>query len=135
MSTQSIAIAGASDVAKYLIEELVHATPNNPPQITVLTRSLSNRPWFATNPHITLRVTDYTQSSILHILNESTATALFSFLHSNDPAFYNTAHEAMLAACKVSERCRRFVPSDHGGDIERFPGLPRFYGPDRKSVV
>ncbi|KAK1148118.1 hypothetical protein N8T08_010757 [Aspergillus melleus] len=126
-STQSIVIAGASDVAKYLIEELIASNPSNPPHIGVLTRSLSNRPWFTSNPHISLHVTDYSAPSIQPILNQAKATALFSFLHSNDPAFYNTAHEAMLMACRNSETCKRFVPSEYGGDIDRFPGLPRFY--------
>lgn len=127
LSKQSIIIAGASDVAKYLIEELIASNPSNPPQIGVLTRSLSDRPWFTSNSHITLHLTDYTAPSIYLILNQTQATALFSFLHSNDPSFYNTAHEAMLKACRDSDLCKRFVPSDYGGDIDRFPGLPRFY--------
>ncbi|PLB54030.1 hypothetical protein P170DRAFT_431727 [Aspergillus steynii IBT 23096] len=126
-SKQSIVIAGASDVAKYLIEELIASNPSNPPQIGVLTRSLSNRPWFTSNPHISLHVTEYSAPSIQSILNQTKATALFSLLHSNDPSFYNTAHEAMLTACRNSDLCKRFVPSDYGGDIDRFPSLPRFY--------
>lgn len=127
MSPKSIIIAGASDVAKYLIEELLASHPCNPPHIGVLTRSLSNRPWFTSNPHIQLHLTDYSTPSIQSILTETNATALLSFLHSNDPAFYNTAHEAMLTACKNSPKCKRFIPSDYGGDIDRFPNLPRFY--------
>ncbi|PKY01119.1 NAD(P)-binding protein [Aspergillus campestris IBT 28561] len=122
---QSIAIAGASDVSKYLIEELL-LTPNRP-RITLLTRSLANRPWFTTNPHISIRVTEYTAPALQSVLDDVEATVLFSFLHSNDTGVYNTAHEAMYQACKASRTCRRFVPSDYGGDIERFPGLPRFY--------
>ncbi|OJJ35836.1 hypothetical protein ASPWEDRAFT_41077 [Aspergillus wentii DTO 134E9] len=33
----------------------------------------------------------------------------------------------MLTACQMSEHCKRFIPSDYGGDIDRFPYLPRFY--------
>ncbi|EAS32007.3 uncharacterized protein CIMG_03031 [Coccidioides immitis RS] len=67
------------------------------------------------------------------ILDGTNATALFSFLHSNDPRSYNTAQEAMLAASRASKSCRRFVPSDYGGDIDRFPGLPRFYEPTHRA--
>ncbi|PLB36858.1 NAD(P)-binding protein [Aspergillus candidus] len=123
--SQSIAIAGASDVSKYLIEELL-LIPNRP-RITLLTRSLTNRPWFTSNPHITIRVTEYTAPALQFVLDDIEATVLLSFLHSNDTGVYNTAHEAMYQACRASHTCRRFVPSDYGGDIERFPGLPRFY--------
>lgn len=54
---------------------------------------------------------------------------LFSFLHSNDPSFYNTVHEAMLAACRESRTCKRFVPSEYGGNLRTHPLLPRFYEP------
>ena len=33
----------------------------------------------------------------------------------------------MLAACQQSQTCKRFVPSEYGGDIDKFPHLPRFY--------
>ncbi|PLN86490.1 NAD(P)-binding protein [Aspergillus taichungensis] len=122
---QSIAIAGASDVSKYLIEELL--TSSEKPRITLLTRSLTDRPWFTSNPHITIRVTEYTAPALQSVLDDVEATVLLSFLHSNDTSVYNAAHEAMYQACKASRTCRRFVPSDYGGDIERFPGLPRFY--------
>ncbi|QVM10866.1 hypothetical protein D8B26_005518 [Coccidioides posadasii str. Silveira] len=129
-----IAIAGASDLAKYFIEELMAAAqPSAPPKIVVMTRSTSSRPWFTSNPHISIRVSDYTASSIQAILDATNATALFSFLHSNDPRSYNTAQEAMLAASRASKSCRRFVPSDYGGDIDRFPGLPRFYEPTHRA--
>ena len=78
---------------------------------------------------VDLRVTDYSQTSILSILDETNATSLFSFIHSDDPAFYNTVHESLLAACRSSKVCKRFAPSEYGGNITRFPDLPRFYGP------
>jgi nucleoside-diphosphate-sugar epimerase len=120
---QTIVIAGAGDVAKYLVEELLHDSNYN---IVVLSRA--ERPWFQ-RPGVTLQITDYTKDSILSILNKNDASVLFSFLHSNDPAFYVTAHQAMLNACRESESCKRFVPSEYGGDIDNFPLLPRFYEP------
>jgi nucleoside-diphosphate-sugar epimerase len=120
----TIAIAGAGDLAKYLVEELLHADTHN---IVVLSRA--SRPWFENRPGVTLHVTDYSKDSILSILNTTNAAVLFSFLHSNDAEFYVGVHERMLRACRESTACKRFVPSEYGGDIDtpKFAALPRFY--------
>jgi nucleoside-diphosphate-sugar epimerase len=123
ISKRTIALAGAGDLAKYLVEELLAAKYN----IVVLSRS--ERPWFSDHSSVSLQITNYSKESILSILNDSNAEVLFSFLHSNDPEFYVGVHKAMLEACKQSKGCKRFVPSEYGGDIEAFPNLPRFYEP------
>ncbi|KAL0578228.1 hypothetical protein V5O48_003765 [Marasmius crinis-equi] len=122
-SRQTIAIAGASDLAKYLVEELV---AHGQHQIILLSRA--KRDWFD-RPEVNTHITNYSLESILSILNTVKATVLFSFLHSNDPAVYNTAQLAMLEACKQSSTCKRFVPSEYGGNLETHPLLPRFYAP------
>ncbi|KAK7034502.1 hypothetical protein VNI00_012349 [Paramarasmius palmivorus] len=124
MSKSTVAIAGASDLAKYLVEELQKAHPED--NIVLLSRA--KRDWFE-RPGVATHITDYSYESILSVLNTTGATIFFSFLHSNDPAFYNTAHSAMLKACKESTSCKRFVPSEYGGNLQTHPLLPRFYAP------
>ncbi|KAK7463121.1 hypothetical protein VKT23_007706 [Stygiomarasmius scandens] len=121
---KTVAIAGASDLAKYLIEELCETQKYD---IVVLSRA--ERPWFSSHPHVNLQITDYSTSSILNILNTTKPVILFSFIHSNDPGLYNTAHSAMLQACQQSSTCKRFVPSEYGGNLQTHPLLPRFYAP------
>ncbi|KAI5898200.1 NAD(P)-binding protein [Schizophyllum commune H4-8] len=122
-SKKTVAIAGAGDVAKFLVEELERAKDYN---IVVLTRG--HRPWFAERAGITVRLTDYSADSVRTILDDVGAVVLFSFIHDNSP-FYNTTHEAFLAACRTSRTCKRFVPSECGGDLDAHPDKPRFYIP------
>ncbi|TRM66250.1 hypothetical protein BD626DRAFT_487180 [Schizophyllum amplum] len=118
---KTVAIAGAGDVAKFLVEELEHANAFN---IIVLTRG--ERPWFSERPSVTVRLTDYTTDSVRAILDDTNAVIFFSFIHDNS-SFYVTAHEAFLAACRASRSCKRFVPSECGGDLDAHPDKPRFY--------
>jgi len=122
---QIVAIAGASDLAKYLTSHLLSTSPHY--EIHILTRA--DRPWFASNPALTLHITDYSQASLTSILTKTRSTILFSFLHSNDPKFFNTAHIAMLEACDASPCCKRFVPSEYGGNLTNaeHASFPRFY--------
>ncbi|KAL1959572.1 hypothetical protein VTO42DRAFT_1607 [Malbranchea cinnamomea] len=119
----AVAIAGASDLAKFFVEELLR---DGRYRVVVLSRA--KRDWF-TRPDISLQVTDYTHSSILSILNASRAIACFCFIHSDDPTFYLGVHNALLSACAASDTCHLLVPSEYGGDITTFPELPRFYAP------
>lgn len=123
-SRSTVAIAGASDLAKYFVELLQIAGDHN-----IILLSRAERAWFSDRPGVKLHVTDYSHDSILSILNRTSSSVLFSFLHSNDPGFYNVAHSAMLSACKASESCKRLVPSEYGGNIEDYPLQPRFYIP------
>jgi hypothetical protein len=40
----------------------------------------------------------------------------------------------MIKACQLSPKCKRFMPSECGGDIERFPQYPLFYEPTHEPV-
>ena len=75
-----------------------------------------------------LCTTDYSADSIQKILDEDEVDVLFSFVHDNT-SFYNTVHEAMLKACQQSKKCKRFIPSECGGDLETHDDKPRFYIP------
>jgi nucleoside-diphosphate-sugar epimerase len=65
------------------------------------------------------------------VLND--ADVLFSLLHDNS-SFFTEVHLNMIRACVKSPRCKRFVPSEYGGDIERFPQHPEFYLPTHGPV-
>ena len=91
-------------VNRFLVEELERAKNYN---IVVLTRG--HRPWFAERAGITVRLTDYSADSVRTILDDVGAVVLFSFIHDNSP-FYNTTHEAFLAACRSSRTCSASFP-------------------------
>lgn len=40
----------------------------------------------------------------------------------------------MLEACTLSKTCKRFVPSECGGDIDKHPDKPRFYIPTHGAI-
>lgn len=40
----------------------------------------------------------------------------------------------MLKACQASISCKRFIPSEFGGDVKALPDLPLFFGPTRIPV-
>jgi nucleoside-diphosphate-sugar epimerase len=122
--TKTVAIAGAGDVAKYLVEELVRTDHN----IVILSRA--NRDWFV-QQQIEIRITDYTEASLTPLLKD--IDVLISLLHDNGD-FYNKAHLAMIAACNASPRCQRFIPSECGGNIEDYPQHPLFYVPTHGAI-
>ena len=75
--------------------------------------------------------TDYSEASLLSILNRVGAIAFVSFINVNDPS-YVAIHAAILAACIKSAKCKRLIPSEWIGDIEAFPLLPSFYANTRE---
>ncbi|KZS92270.1 NAD(P)-binding protein [Sistotremastrum niveocremeum HHB9708] len=118
---KTIAIAGAGDLAKFVVEALEEAGAYTC-KIVVISRA--RREWFATRKSIEIRITDYTLKSLKPLLVD--VDVLFSCLHDNT-SFYVQGHNALLQACISSPRCKRFVPSEYGGDIDKFPCIPRFY--------
>ncbi|KAJ2956511.1 hypothetical protein NQZ79_g7623 [Umbelopsis isabellina] len=124
MTAKTVAIAGAGDVAKYLVEELARTNHKT----VVLSRA--KRDWFV-NQQIEIRITDYTEASLTPLLKD--VDVLISLLHDNGD-FYNKAHLAMIAACKASPRCKRFIPSECGGNIEDYPQHPLFYVPTHGAI-
>ncbi|KAL3486976.1 NAD(P)-binding protein [Aspergillus germanicus] len=123
---QVIALAGGTgDLGRYIHEELVKGSRYS---VALLTRKTSALP--PTLPHTTVYTTDYAHSSILQILNTTKATALISTIRS-DHADFLEPHKAMIKACRDSNSCKRFIPSEWAGDIESFPAIPRFYAKTR----
>ena len=128
MST--IAVAGLGDVAKYIVEEL-NALVSSGQSLKIVLLSRESRPWFDQQPNIIFRITDYSVASLIKHLAD--VDVIISLIHSND-RFYNDAHEAIIVACKASLRCKRFIPSECGGNIEQFPEHPEFYVPTHGAI-
>ncbi|KAL8711223.1 MAG: hypothetical protein Q9220_004368 [cf. Caloplaca sp. 1 TL-2023] len=124
-SRQTIALAAVGSMGKFVCEELL---ADDRFDVVVISRGRDQ--WF-TSRNIPIHVSDYTHDSVLAILNDSNATTLLSFLNLNDER-YITIHEAFLSACQASRTCKRLMPSEYCGDIERFPDRPRFYGTTRE---
>jgi len=124
-TNKTIAIAGAGDVAKYIVEEIQKEGRHN---VVVLSRA--PRDWFVDH-NVEIRITDYSLPSLLPSLQG--VDILVSLLHDNSK-FHVDAHVAMLEACKQSPRCKRFIPSECGGDIDNFPSHPLFYLPTHVPV-
>eukprot|EP01119_Soliformovum_irregulare_P020039 TRINITY_DN6447_c0_g1_i1.p1 TRINITY_DN6447_c0_g1~~TRINITY_DN6447_c0_g1_i1.p1 ORF type:complete len:264 (-),score=59.79 TRINITY_DN6447_c0_g1_i1:113-904(-) len=78
-----------------------------------------------------MRITDYSAESLTDLLQD--VDVLFSLIH-DDTEWYTNTHLAMIEACKRSPRCKRFVPSEYGGDIEKFPDQPLFDVPTHGAV-
>jgi swainsonine biosynthesis oxidoreductase SwnR len=67
---------------------------------------------------------------VLSILNSTGASALISTIRCPDSK-YLPLHQGFLNACKRSDKCKRFIPSEWAGNIEDYPNLPGFYGKTR----
>lgn len=106
-----------------------HRLPHH--DASLLRHHQQNRPWFSEKKEVELRLTDYSLDSLTALLND--VDVLFSLLHDNS-SFYVEAHLNMIKACTSSPRCKRFVPSECGGDIERFPQHPEFYVPTHGPI-
>ncbi|KAG9241337.1 hypothetical protein BJ878DRAFT_233823 [Calycina marina] len=120
-----IIIAGVGNLGKYLVEELA---ADKGYDVVVLSRKKSQ--WLAER-QVDVQITDYTEESILAILDSTNCKALVSFL--NPPGnLYLNIHKSLLNACVRSRTCKHFIPSEWIGNSEDYPLLPRFYGETRE---
>lgn len=78
-----------------------------------------------------LRTTDYSVESLTAQLADVDVLISTSQAPADD---FVAVHLAMIEACLKSGRCRRFIPSEFGGDIERFPNEPGYYAKTRAPV-
>lgn len=122
----TIALAGVGDLGRYLVDEI---SSDQHFRVAILTRQATSDKQYS-NPKITVHSTDYSESSVLSILNATSAVALISTIQCSD-ANYTPLHLRLLNACARSSSCKRFVPSEWAGNIEDFPNLPRAYGKSR----
>lgn len=111
-----IAVAGTGAVARYLIEELnTHGH-----EVLVLTRTTKN---FLQEQGVKQKETDYSVDSLREVLNN--CDGLVSTI--NNIIYPNSAvdiHLNMLEACRRSEKCKRFLPSEWTGNVEEHPDQP-----------
>jgi swainsonine biosynthesis oxidoreductase SwnR len=119
-----VAIAGAGDLTRYLCDEL----PSLGHELILLSR----RPKTGfDHPNVKLCVTDYSVPSLVGLLSE--CDVLISTILDYTSAFADV-HFRLIEACRLSKRCRRFIPSEFSGNIERFPDQPAFYYRTREPV-
>ncbi|KAL4987930.1 MFS general substrate transporter [Aspergillus falconensis] len=128
---QTIALAGGTgDLGRYLHEELVK---DERFAVALLTRKTSDPAAAPHLPHTTIYQTDYTETSIVDILNSTCATALISLIRCPNSVFV-PLHKTLIHACLASTTCKRFIPSEWAGDIEAFPNIPPSYANTREPL-
>jgi uncharacterized protein YbjT (DUF2867 family) len=120
-----LAIAGSGDLASYLVEEFTAKGH----EVVVLSRSL--KPRFNNLPKVTQVVTDYSVESIVNAIGD--CEAMISTILDYSEGFIHV-HLALIEACKQSRLCKRFIPSEFGGNIETHPKQPEFYFHTREPV-
>ncbi|PHH65595.1 hypothetical protein CDD81_2030 [Ophiocordyceps australis] len=119
-----VAIAGAGDLARYLCEEFIKAGH----EIVILSRKHRSH---LERLGVTQIITDYTLESLripladCEVLISTIGDLTSSNVH---------VHCSLLQACQQSPKCKRFIPSEFGGDIESFPDQPSFVYPARKDI-
>ncbi|KAL4904294.1 major facilitator superfamily domain-containing protein [Aspergillus multicolor] len=127
---QVVALAGGTgDLGRYIHEELVK---DDRFAVALLTRKAADAN-LTSLPHTTIHPTDYTESSLVSILNTTGATALISLIRCDNSKFV-PLHKTLITACQNSSTCHRFIPSEWAGDIEGFPDIPISYGSTRAPV-
>ncbi|KAF4039679.1 NAD(P)H-binding [Phytophthora infestans] len=109
-----VAVVGTGSFAKHYINEL----PVAGHEVVVLTRShkefLDDKKW---GP-VEQRITDYSSvPQLVELLSD--CDALVSTI-SDLSQTYVDVHMALIAACKQTPKCKRFIPSGYGGNAEDF---------------
>ncbi|CAG8949080.1 hypothetical protein HYFRA_00002209 [Hymenoscyphus fraxineus] len=114
MGRQTIALAGVGNLGKYLCEELLRS-------------SIYKGSQWLQDHEVEVYMSDYDKTSVRTILNTTNATALISFINCPGDVYFDI-HKSLLEACKDSQTCKTFIPSEWIGNLLDFPHLPRFYG-------
>ncbi|KAL2862576.1 uncharacterized protein BJX67DRAFT_366076 [Aspergillus lucknowensis] len=127
----TIAIAGSGDLTRYLTEELLAAAPKTPVVLLVRTE----KPHFANLPNVSQLVVDYTSiPALTNALNKTKTTTLISTILTYNAEEFITAHKNLITAAQNSTHCTRFIPSEYGVDIEKYPDQPGFYFETREPI-
>ncbi|KAJ0415694.1 hypothetical protein BJY00DRAFT_293125 [Aspergillus carlsbadensis] len=125
----AIAIAGSGDLTRYLVEEFLAA--NIP--VTLLVRT--TKPHFTNIPGLTQLIVDYTSiESLTSALDTSGATTLISTILTYDTSAFVETQTKLIAAAQASKSVTRFIPSEYGVDIAKYPDQPGFYWETREPI-
>lgn len=119
-----VVIAGPGDLARYICEEFIKAGH----ELIILTRSYKSQ---FEHPGVTQFVTDYTLQSLSTPL--ANAEVLISTIADYTPSYIDV-HCTLIQACQQSPKCKRFIPSEFGGDIETYPDQPGCYYRTREPI-
>ncbi|KAH7130942.1 hypothetical protein EDB81DRAFT_905644 [Dactylonectria macrodidyma] len=117
-------IAGSGDFSRYICEEFTKAGH----EVVILTRKL--KPQFEL-PGVEQFVTDYTEASLRTPIDNG--DVLISTISDNTKGYIDV-HRTLIEVCKQSARCRRFIPSEFGGNIFLYPDQPGFYYRTRQPI-
>lgn len=118
-----VAVAGAGDIAKYLIEALEEQGYD----VVIVTRS--RKPYFE---RFEQRITDLSLSSFKQHISDCDVLISSITSYAND---FKGIHLTMLEACRASERCKRFLPSVWAGNYEDVPDQPLYLGDDLGIIL
>lgn len=120
-----IAVAGSGAMARYICEEF----PKYGHQVVVLSRT--EKADFKGYLNVSQIVTDYSVPSITQAIKD--CDMLISMILSYGADFIDV-HMKLIEACQASPKCKRFIPSEYGGDLENHPDLPVFYYRTREPI-
>ncbi|KAK2798360.1 hypothetical protein FQN51_007760 [Onygenales sp. PD_10] len=120
-----IAVAGSGSMARYICDEF----PKYGHEVVILSRSKKDA--FENRPSITQVVTDYSVASLTAAIQD--CEMLISMILSYTSEFIDV-HRNLIQACQASPKCKRFIPSEYGGDLENYPDIPLFYYHTREPI-
>lgn len=120
-----IALAGSGDLARYFCEEFVKAGH----EVVCLTRS--EKQYLNGLSGVSQKITDYSVPSLLEAIGDSEALVSTILDYS---ARFTQVHFQLIEACRVSARCKRFIPSEYGGNLEDYPDQPAFYYANHEPI-
>ncbi|KAL2849269.1 hypothetical protein BJX68DRAFT_237824 [Aspergillus pseudodeflectus] len=125
----TVAIAGSGDLTRYLVEEFLAA------KIPVALLVRTTKPHFTNVPNLTQLIVDYDSiDSLTSALNQAGATTVISTILTYDTSAFVTTQKNLIAAAQASESVTRFIPSEYGVDIAKYPDQPGFYWETREPI-
>ncbi|MCJ1281405.1 hypothetical protein MMC26_000724 [Xylographa opegraphella] len=122
---QTIVLAGAGSVGRYVYEEL---TSDDRFDVVIISR---RKVQWLEDQQATICLSDYSEDSMTSILNRTNASVLVSLINCPTDRYIDI-HRTLLQACLNSKRCKRFIPSEWTGNIDDFPLLPAEYAISRE---
>ncbi|EEU42174.1 uncharacterized protein NECHADRAFT_79829 [Fusarium vanettenii 77-13-4] len=124
----AIAVAGSGDIARYLAEEFVRDGQHD---FHIISRT--ERPWFSELGVQFHLVSSYSKENMVELFDKFEISTVISTLTAGDAPAFVSLHQDILDACHQSSKCKRLIPSDFIGNVERFPDLPRRHADSRHA--